>query len=209
MKNNHTRQRGSIIVYILVAIFLTGVLIAAMTQGAKTSADQQRIDEMLLFMQADIQNIQLNIAECAQTYSKAVDGVTNPNPPFPLYSDLSSGGAGVALADIKCPGAPASQQVIFTDGIKRSFKLLGDTSRYTTTYISSTTEGVLLRITRAVTDPLWIEAITRLNDKYSKCAAAAVTANPDPLTVNCGAGCFYYWILRQPTSSASFEAGCP
>lgn len=199
-----SRQQGNVIVYILIAIFLTGLLIAAMSQGAKKSATTVQLDELMMYMQVDIKNIQANIAECAQVYSAPVAGLANPNSPFPLYNDLSNGGTGDVVTAIKCPGAPPAQQVIFNNNAGNNFKVLADTATYTTQYFNDGTEGVYLRITRAGPDPLWAETISRLNGKFSQCAAAPVTA-----AGTCVNGCFYFWILRQPTSVLGPEAGCP
>jgi hypothetical protein len=217
MKRENQSQKGSIIIYIMIAIFLTGLLVATMTQGSKISASSGQLDAALLLLQSDIKTVQANISECVQTHPEAVDvngngtadATDDPNQPFPLYGDLSSGAAGDALMDIKCPGAPVAQQLIFTDAISASLKLLNDTSNYTATYFNDATEGVYLRITRAVPDTLWPEMLSRLENKYSKCAAVSVTADPDPLGADCSGGCFYYWILRRATSSAAFEADCP
>jgi hypothetical protein len=198
------RQRGNVLVYVLIAIFLTGLLIAAMSQGAKKSASSEQLSEMLQYLQLDIKTIQTAIDECVQSYPGATAGVTNPNTPFPLYNNLGNGGTGDAVAAIKCPGAPSSQQIIFNANMGNNFKALADTTTYTTQYFNDGTEGVYIRITRATPEILWTEAISRLNTKYSKCAAAAVTA-----AGTCVNGCLYYWILRLPTSVLGPEAGCP
>jgi hypothetical protein len=229
-------QRGSIIVYIMIAIFLTGVLVAAMTQGANKSASSTQINAMMLYLQDDIKTVQSGITECVTGYSSPVDvngdglscsstsdagcasaAVDNPNPPFPIYcanstcalATMTSGGSGTTIPLMGCAGAPDGQRPVFPDRVYQNLKLLNDSSNYNATFINKGSEGVLLRITRAVADPLWSEAITRLDAKFSQCSAAAVTANPDPLGFNCSGGCFYYWVLRRSTSSSSFEAGCP
>jgi hypothetical protein len=228
-------NRGSIIIYILIAIFLTGLLVAAMSQGAKKSASSEQIDEVMMYMQTDIQAVQANITECVVSYQnnnfcppnssgpglscqdefQTQDG-GNPNVPFPLYHDLTSGGSGDALVNstattsIMCPRAPAAQQQIFTKSITQSLKLLQDTSNYTTTYFTNGSEGVYLRITRTLSDPIWTEAITRLNNKYTACSVAYVApGGTDPTGYTCTYGCLYYWILRRSTSNASWKAGCP
>jgi hypothetical protein len=77
-------------------------------------------------------------------------------------------------------------------------------------YFTDSTEGIYLRITRTVSDPLWTEAIARLNNKYTACSVAVVAAgNTDPYLYTCTNGCLYYWILRRSTSSGAFKAGCP
>jgi hypothetical protein len=212
-KLKFTRESGNVVGYLLIAVFLTGLLIAAMSKGAKKSVDTSQIDQLMLFLQGDIKTIQSTISECAQGYSKAVDvnnngvinAADNPNVPFPLYSDLSSGGvAGETVTAIKCPGAPTAQQTIFNANAGNYFKALSDTATYTTKYFTDATEGVYLRITRASSDPLWTEAIARLDTKYSECSAAAVTA-----VGACANGCFYFWIVRLGTSTLGGEVGCP
>lgn len=224
------RQSGSIMVFIMAAIFLMGLLIAAMTQGSKKSASSVQLDTMMVYFQTDLKTIQGDVVECVRTYPDAVDvdasgtinATDNPNAPFPLYgtnaadtlANLASGGvnteatsdAGVAIpgtaaANLRCPGAPDGQRVIL--GAASKFKVLGD-SAYSVRYFSNTTEGAYVRITRLAADDLWTEAISRLNGKFSTCAAAAVTA-----AGTCANGCFYYWVLRRPTSTLGGEAGCP
>ena len=233
------RQKGSIIVYILIAIFLTGLLVSLLTQGPKKSATSGQINEVMMYLQADIQTIQSNITECAVSYqdnnfcppnatNTAVSCVRhftsqdsgNPNPPFPVYttSPSTGGTAGAALASILCPRAPAGQQAVFPDKVLENLKLLQDTANYTTTYFtenninvgSSGVEGIYLRIERTVSDPVWTEAIVRMNNKYSACTVAYVApGGTDPAGYTCTNGCLYYWILRLPTSSTSWKAGCP
>ena len=204
-------QDGNIVMYLLIALFLTGLLVAALSKGSQKSASTQHLDEMTLYLQSDIKTIQAAITECIQIYpgkvdvdSNGADDNNNPNVPFPLYGDLSSGILGSAVTAIKCPAAPVSQQIIFAGEMANKFKMLNNTAVYTTTYFNDAAEGVYFRISRAAPEPLWTEAIARLDKKYSACQAAAVTT--PGVCVN---GCFYYWILRKPTSSPAFEAGCP
>lgn len=225
-------QKGSILIYILIAIFLTGVLIASMTQGAKKSASSEQVNEMMMYLQADIRTIQSNITECVVSYqnnttgcmalsqnsslpgSSCVNGYQsqdsgNYNVPFPKPSTLLATGSGTALASITCPRAPAGQQIIFTDSISQSLRLLQDTSNYTVTYYNNSTDGVYFRITRVVTDPLWTEVLNRLPSKYQSCSSMATFANPDPTGANCSAGCFYYFILHPGSAGSPVFGACP
>lgn len=205
------RQQGSIIIYILITIFLLGMLIFSLTSGPKKSAVSQQLDANFSAMGSDVSIIESSINDCVLFYSKKVDadgnGVddnNNPNVPYPLYPLLASGGTGTALLDILCPGAPPAKRKVFDNRAGHSFKMLADTSRYTLNYLTDTTEGILVRITRNAADPVWTETIDRLNGKYSDCKAAAVTA-----AGTCVNGCFYFWVLRRPTSVTAVEAGCP
>lgn len=225
LTSSRRSESGSIIIYILIAIFLTGLLVAAMTTGAKKSASSGQVMEAFQYLQSDIKTVQQSVNECMEVYSKPVDrngdgtidATDNPNPPFPMYcadstcalSSLSSGTGGTPVANIGCPGAPDGQRVIFGKNVNNNFKLLGNTSAYTTTFFNTAAEGVFIRITPSAGSSVWSETLTRLDGAFSKCAASAVVANPDPLGFDCSSGCFYYWIVRNPTSSASFEASCP
>ncbi len=147
-------------------------------------------------------------AACTEYATQDAAGGSNPNVPFPM-------GTGGALGAITCPRAPVAQQTIFTDAITASLKLLQDTTNYTTTYFTNATEGVYIRITRTISDPLWSEAITRLNTKYAPCNVSYVLPGvADPTGYTCTNGCLYYWILRRASSSTSWEhvsppATCP
>lgn len=204
-------EKGSIVAYALIALFLIGLLIAAMTQGSKKSAGTLQVDQMTLYLMSDIKTIQEVVNECAQVYpgkydpdGDGVDNNANPNPPFPLYNDLSFGGMGDDVTAIKCPSMPAPS-LVFTGNNANKFKMLGDTATYTTKYFTDATEGVYLRITRAAGEALWTETISRINSKSSTCAAAVVTAGG-----TCVNGCLYYWILRHsPGGGLGPEMGCP
>ena len=218
------RQKGSIVVYALMTIFLVGLLIATLSQGSKKNPSAEQIDRMILFLQQDIEVFYTAVSECMQIYSDPVDvdgngvinAADNPNAPFPLYcadsacalsgltSDGVSGTTGIPVAEIGCPGAPDGQRVIFNRNVGNNFKLLGDTSTYTAKYFSDGTEGVYLRITRVDSDDLWEESISRLNRKYSACSAAA-TVGAAP----CENGCFYYWIVRRASNALGGESAQP
>jgi hypothetical protein len=214
-------ERGSVFFYILAAIFLLGVLVVTLTGGPQKSATTGQLDELSTLVHGDLKQIAAAINECVLSYPAAADldgdgsktATDNPNPPFPLYSATlppaapgSYGGTGAAFADITCPGAPGLPKV-FDPAKGRYLRVLGDASAYTVNYLTDTTEGVLIRVTSASANPLWTEAISRLNKKYSACSAAAVTAGG-----TCVNGCFYLWIMRRTDTTAigttGAEAAC-
>lgn len=217
-------QKGSVVVYALMTIFLVGLLITALSQGSKKNASSAQIDKLTLFLQQDIKTIHAFVSECVQIYSDpidvdgngVIDATDNPNAPFPLYcadgtcalsgltSDGVSGTTGVPVAEIGCPGAPDSQRVIFNRNVGNNFRLLGDTATYTAKYFTDGTEGVYLRITRVDSDDLWEESISRLNRKYSACSAAATTG-----AAPCVNGCFYYWMVRRASDALGGESAQP
>lgn len=216
MKKNFNSQQGSVIAYILLAVFLIGVLTITMMEGPKRSAQTQQLDELGLQLADDIALIESMMAECTLMHPSPVDidgdgdkdATDNPNAPLPLIYDSTTGYADPVTGPIAkaiCPGAPPTpltppdiatdRQLVASARGGRSFRILNNTALYTTTYTSDTTEGVYVRLTRASANELWTEALSRLNDKYSACKAVAVTAAGD-----CVNGCFYYWIKRDDDS---------
>ncbi len=208
----NTAEKGSVVTYILIAIFLSGLLISMLTQGANKSADTTHLDKMALYLKSDINIIHSTISECFQIYNDPVDvnndGTIdtddNPNPTLPLYGDLSHGVGGEAFHLMKCPGAPSAQQVMFKNETDKRLKMLSNTTDYSTKYYTDGTEGVYIRMTSTEADPMWTEVISRVNSKISQCSAAIETDMGD-----CINGCLYYWILRHPTSTIGSEVGCP
>jgi len=154
--------------------------------------------------------------------------IDNPNPPYPVYSlgttsgyagggttaygnDGAAGTTGINLDfktnNIVCPGAPMSMStppLMFNFQGGRGLRLFGDTSTYTVNYLNNGTEGILMRITRTSSNPLWTEAISRLHGKFSSCQSYNVTSGG-----TCANGCFYFWLLRLHSSTIGAGGGCP
>jgi hypothetical protein len=203
-------QSGNVLVYIMLTIFFIGLLIVTLTQGTSKNVTTQQLDSLTTGLKSDIDFIETTIDECAASYTAAIDvnndnainTTDNPNAPYPLYTvALTNSGVGTALATVYCPG---SHQPLFDSSTANNLKLLGSTTVYTTTFFNETTEGVLVRITRATASDLWTTAISRLNTRYSECKAAVVTDGG-----TCLNGCFYYWFKRPATSVIGIpEAGC-
>jgi hypothetical protein len=235
MKEAHMNEtrRGSVFAYILAAIFLMGVLIVSLTGGPGKSAVTGQLDELVTLLQSDISQISAAVSDCTLNYSAPVDfdadgktcsdsvtgtcsgaAIDNPNPPFPLYNSTwsaltSYGSTAVALTSITCPGAPGMPKLFDTSTMKasRALRLLSNTTTYTTTYLNDSTEGVMLSITRTSSDPLWTEAVSRINAKNSTCKAAVVTAAGP-----CANGCLDIWLLRRTATTVigttGTEAAC-
>lgn len=222
------RERGSVITYILLVMFLIGILTISMTEGPKKNVQTQQLDDLVLSLKSDISLIEASVNDCVLVYSAAIDRdadgdkdtTDNPNPPFPVVYNSTTGYAMTGpIAQTVCPGTPPTplnhlaappadepsrKQLLIGGQSGRGFKVLGNTALYTTTYTTDTTEGIYVRVTRASAHALWTESISRLNSGYSTCKAAVVTA-----AGACVNGCFYYWIKRLPTSVLGPEAGCP
>lgn len=221
MKNTHT-QKGSVIAYILVALFLMGVLTMALTDGPKQSASTAQLNEFTLLLKSDIEQIESMVNGCVLVYSDPVelngidpiDASDNPNAPFPLIYDaatpphyFTNGNINMAV----CPAAPPApivapatrDQLLLSGKAGRSLQLLSDTTNYTTTYVNDATRGVYIRITRNNVNPLWGEGMGRVEKKFASCKAAI-----DSAEVGCTNGCLYYFFKRPSTSTFITEADC-
>ena len=233
MKRPH--HAGSVITYVLIMIFLVGLLTMSVTEGPKRSPTSQKLDNLVISLQSDLDLIEAAINDCVLVHPGVIDidgdGDTdttdNPNAPFPIRYTTAAGydlGTSVFgnITDTICPSTPpapidtsvgppypaaTTQQLLFSGQGGRGFKLLGDTATYTTTYYSDTVDGVWIEIKPVsfTVDSLWIEAISRINARYSTCKAANVVDGG-----SCVAGCLYFFIKRLPTSIVATEGGaCP
>jgi hypothetical protein len=144
----------------------------------------------------------------------------NPNPPFPLYDTAGTrggfGGSGITLDfatnNLVCPGASptvkASMPLLFTPRTISNLKILSDTATYAVNYrneVGANKEGVMLRVTRASSNPLWEEAASRVGSRYSACKAYYVK---DGVTDGgaCTNGCLFFWIVRLGAGSSVIGA---
>jgi hypothetical protein len=186
-----------------------------LSAGTDKNAMTTQLDEIANFTRTDILAAESAVQDCAVQYPAAtdvdgdgdIDTTDNPNSPFPVYGDGTSGGTtGDEIQDVLCPNAPGHPRLF--KGVKgRGFRQF-DNTNYVVTYINNTTEGAFIRIRRTSSDPLWTEAISRLDGMFSECKAADVTAADG----TCDYGCFYYWFRRNATSTTGTsgdESACP
>lgn len=226
--DTHVSERGNILLYILIAIFLSGVLVVTLTQGPEKSALTSQLDELSVAIKSDISTIESAVMDCVIMYPKGgpdtngngtISATENANNPFPMgsniaayaWNEINAGSFGCPGAPAPDPGLPDDFQPILNTKEGRALRVLSDTTNFSTWIINSDqNEGVVLLITKPTSDPLWLETISRLNSNYSTCKAATVVgaANYSPIG-NCTNGCFLYWFKRPSTSTWGPEAGCP
>ena len=195
---NMSCEKGGATAYLLVAIFIMGVLTVALMSGSSVSTSTQKVRLLKGQLEADIQVAVNGINNCVLGYPSAVDidgdGDTddddNPNPPYPVYSDDSTGSGGETLRDIKCPG---SDKNVYSTSRGDFFPLIGDTSEYTVTYYNDSTEGIRIIVDSVNETSTWDQAIERLNYSLSECQSEV-----DEITGSCASGsCFTFWVKRN------------
>tara|TARA_B100000686_G_C16778660_1_gene970293 strand:- start:1268 stop:1870 length:603 start_codon:yes stop_codon:yes gene_type:complete len=195
-----SNERGSAIAYIFLAIFMGGLVMVSMTRDTSINVSTQNLQAMKTQLRADLNMIQSAVQECIQSYPDAVDlnsdgnidDADNPNPPYPVYADLSTGSTGEGIKNIVCPGNGAD---IMTGATGRFLKLLDDPADYATTYYNdpsgTSDELITVAIQPTVQSLNWNEMAQQLQAEDS-CLYETDTATGSCATQTC----LTYYISR-------------
>lgn len=213
---------GGAMIYILLAIGVLAVLTAIMSDGGGEQAQTQNESKLISEYESQINSITAAIQECVLSPNKEDSKLTSThqrNPRYPLQSMssyFSSSTPGPSseetLVNIRCPNNPGGTDPnsqnharIFTATSGRFFPpkpSVGDAW-----YYYSGNEGVGIFIGTSRRDAFIVNAMKKLDAKYSKCEADYLDATSGQVTVTsegwgCSSGyhCFWYWIIRKPTA---------
>ena len=231
--NRKKAQKGSALVYILIAI----ALLAALTATFMGSSDQQgsssRGFDIVSELNSQITFIRSAIQQCVLTYPKgdtsmaaapALVGGQAVNRPYPLNPNntylLNPTVALSAVRDIRCPGNPGNSNnhtKIFGGSSGKFFP--PTTKLFEGWYYYNDIDGVFIFTMSAATDAFVDTALQRLDSNYSKCEAQYVnaTAAQVHMTSNnnasfaCPVGyrCFLVHLVTTPSTIYPGEVGCP
>lgn len=202
-------ERGSVIIYILMAIGLLAALTFSFSQGTRENVTTQvghRTAEDL-YIQASV--IRGAIVECATQYPQGGDGTNNndpdidgdgdvddddnPNNPYPVNPSHPDNPHGVAgddsVRNLSCTGAPANEANIFQGTNNKGRFLPPPPAGFGEWEYGNTTDGVYIRIEPTVASTIASDALTRLLAKYATCQA-------DLDYGSCGANCLTIWVTR-------------
>jgi len=179
------KQRGSALVYILVAIALLALLTTVFMDSSSQQTQTQNASKLVSELNSQIAFIQSAIQECVLTYPAQDSGLTateQKNAPYPInpndsYFDDNSATPGSSsdplVSDIRCPGNPGgadpSHEPIFS-GASGKFlppapALFEDWQYY------NGDDGVFIMTSSDKTDPFINDALVKLKAKYSACEA--------------------------------------
>ena len=125
-KSKTSYECGSVLLYIFVAIGLLGALTMSFVNSSTEDLTSERASRAAEQLYNQILMVSAAIQECTISYPNGggdldadgdIDTSDNPNSPYPLSpSDpLNPGGAAANdyIDQIKCPGAPAGEELIF------------------------------------------------------------------------------------------------
>lgn len=230
MRRNE-KQKGSALVYILIAIALLAALTATFMDSSSQQTSSQNSFNTVAELKSQINMIRSAIDECVLTYPGGDStmpanpvGGENPIRPYPLnaYNTYmtSPSSSTSYVSDIRCPGNPGNSN--------NHAKIFGGTSGkflpqppklFTGWFYYNNIDGVFILNATDKSDAFLTEAMKKIDSEFSKCEVQYIDASAGLVhtTSNnntgyaCGAGwkCLRIWI--KPTASAIYpgETGCP
>jgi type II secretory pathway pseudopilin PulG len=225
---NNVRERGSALIYILIAIALLAALTAAFMGSSNQQTQSQNSFKLVAELQSQIEFIRSTVQECVLTHPGGditIDITSGGSDPgadrrYPIKPNSSHfTGATTFTPDVtddfvknlRCPGNPgdSKEQVGIFGGNTGKFMppvppLFDDWQWY------NGTDGVFAWISTSKTDAFIQSAFDKLNDGFAACEAdvinasgGAVPLDKAPSTVSCAAGkyCFRIWLKTSQTSA--------
>jgi type II secretory pathway pseudopilin PulG len=200
------KQRGSALIYILIAIALLGALTMSFVEPSGQQSRTQNAFKVAMQIKDQAEVYRAAIQDCVITYPAGDTSNTTKysgyNEPYPVPANstyLPSGlraGSNYA-ANIRCPGNPGdsnSHAVIFG----------GNTGRFSppvmplfdSWFYDNGTSGVMILVGTNKTDAYLWEGIQKAAATYNTCEAEAIDGTGSN---GCSSGykCFRLWIVRN------------
>ncbi len=236
MKNRKTSQKGSALVYILIAIALLAALTATFMDSSSQQTSSQNTFNTVTDLNSQINFIRSAVQECVLTYPggdstpgfAATNAANVPYPINPSSTYLASPATPVGndqVQFLRCPGNPGNtnNHAAIFGGSSGKFmppppKLFNAWRYY------SGADGVFFFNSTSMSDAYLSTALLKLDDQFSECEADVInnSAGGAPLSIasaaaaSCPANslCFRVWLIAQPSSiyagdSDLDEAACP
>ncbi len=235
MKNKY-KQRGSALIYILIAIALLAILTATFMDSSSQQTTSQNTFNTVTDLNSQVNFVRSAIQECVLSYPEgAADAAGTSNIPYPInpssagyFTAPATPAANDNVSNVKCPGNPQGNVKLHATifgGSSGKFlppkpNLFNDWSYY------NGTDGVFFYTGSDKSDAYLSAALSKLDDQFGECEADIVdnSAGVSALDIategasgpNCPANttCFRVWMIAQTTANyvgdtAGDEAACP
>lgn len=214
----HRRERGSALIYILIAIALMAALTASFMQPATQQTRTQNSFKLAAELNGQVQMIRSAIQDCILRYPEGDDTVPpghngGYHAPYPLEPNSTHlpaplRSAGRTVADLRCPGNNPGgsdqnrHEMIFGGSAGRFLPtppaLFEPWTYRNGTGMSSTGEvltGVLIEIATESTDAYLAEAMQKVDAQFTACETDYIAGNGSN---GCAAGkfCLRIWLKR-------------
>lgn len=178
--NQKTSQRGSALIYILIAIALLGALTATFMDSSSQQTSSQNTFNYVTEIQSQANFIRSAIQECVLTYpagdAALIGGLNAPYPLNPSDPYLLNP-AGSLVENIRCPGNPgdSNNHAKIFGGSSGKF-LPPPPKLFDKWYYQSNIDGVWIELPTNKTDAFLKNALTKLDDLFAECEADVVDA---------------------------------
>jgi len=233
-KNERDSERGSALVYILIAIALLALLTISFMQPSSQQTQGQNTFKLVSELQSQVDFIRATVQECVATHFGGDATINNSgggsdpgaNRRYPIKPNSTHfaaatipATAGQLVKDIRCPGNPGDDDdhVVIFSGSSGKFlpqppPLFNDWQWY------NGDDGVFFWISTDKTDAFIQTALDKLERNFATCEADQIDAtggveNLDSApSVTCAAGntCFRVWMVMNSASAVFPDEGtCP
>jgi hypothetical protein len=236
MKNRNSSQKGSALVYILIAIALLAALTATFMDSSSQQTSSQNTFNTVTDLNSQINFIRSAVQECVLTYpggdaTPAFAATNASNTPYPInpsstYLASPATPPGNDRAEfLRCPGNPGDSNDHATIFGGSSGKFMPPPPKLFNPWIYySGLDGVFFYNSTSMTDAYLSSALLKLDDQFSECEADVISnvAGGAPLSIATASAatcpeyslCFRVWLISQPTANYAGdldndEAACP
>lgn len=218
------REKGSALVYILIAIALLAALTASFMQPASQQTSSQNIVKTVSDIRSQSELIRSAIQECILIYPQGDRAQVHANSPYPLSPTdayLTDEDATNLVRYIRCPGDAinatyADHNYIFGASSGKFLQPPPDLFEEWEYY--SGTDGVFFFTRTSKTDSFLTASLERLDEDFSECEADVITVGATAVEMTSTEGvsdpkcpannqCFRLWMIAKPT--ATYQAGSP
>ncbi len=230
MNSKNSSQKGSALVYILIAIALLAALTATFMDSSSQQTTSQNTFNTVTDLNSQVNFIRSAVQECVLTYPAGDSTLvtsfeTVPYPLNPSSTYLDTPAANNQAKFLRCPGNPgnSNNHAVIFGGSSGKFMppapaLFSDWVYY------NGPDGVFFYTATNKSDAYLQTALAKLDDQYSECEADVInaTAGAQNLTTAGGSGpncantntCFRVWMIAQtsniyPGDTDGDEAACP
>lgn len=223
---NRNAERGSALIYILIAI----ALLAALTVAFMDSSGQQTQNQNTFRTQSDLEQqvdfIRSAVQECVLTHSGGDSTIDNgvagtdpgANKQYPIKPNSThfvgatpAAAANRNVENIRCPGDPGDNndhQNIFGGTSGKFFPAVP--SLFDAWQWYNGDDGVFFWISTTKSDAFLATALEKLDGKYADCEASFIDATggavdmdsdtPDQASCAAGSLCFRVFMIRNATA---------
>ena len=217
-------EKGSALVYILIAIALLAALTLSFMQPSSQQTTAQNTTESVAALKSQIDLIESSIQECVLSYPGGESGLAGTfNTPYPInpssdyYTAATAGNDDAAANDqvrhIRCPGNPGGSSKahakIFAGSSGRF--LPPPPNLFEEWIYHSGKDGVFFYTSTDNSDAFLQTAMQKLDSQFSECQADVIDATGglealtstdganDPDCAN-GSTCFRVWMIIKSTA---------